>query len=83
MFVRIIYEKGQNKSETEVTYECKRVSYTPKIITEDPKVTEGLLVINDAHYEKTITINGKENMQIILMNNEGKTIDRKMYQIGC
>lgn len=78
MFVRIIY----NKTQLEVTIECKKVSYCPHTIEMDPTLTKGVLFIDaNTPFEREVLIDAEEDISVIYMNNDGKTIDHKLFVV--
>jgi len=81
MFVKIIRDTKTIPNET--IYECSKVSLCERPREENepkPKIPQSMLKILDvcSQYEQTIYLE-RNNLELIYMSNEGKTIDRKVW----
>ena len=81
MFVKIIRDvKSSNSHET--VYECCRVSLCDRPREQqqpEPKIPQSMLILDvGAQDERTIYLE-RDNLELIYMNNQGKTIDRKVW----
>jgi len=80
MFVKIL-EKNQHVENNyfERTYDCKQVFFSEPGHDKDDK-NYGCLVINTGEPdERPVSVNCIAGTQIIYMNDQGKTIDRKFW----
>ena len=74
MFVRTITEDGER------TYDCKKYLWQPQKIEDDPTLTHATVVIDVGEQdERVLIMTCVRGSEFIVMNNAGKTIDRKVW----
>ena len=74
MFVRMI----QGSKET--TYDCKRVSWEPHNIEEDKTLTHATIILDVGEQsERSFVFECVKGNEFILMNDNGKTVDRQVW----
>lgn len=80
MFVRFIQLQEKNKEPIEATYDyCKKVYWRPN--TAEKAKTKGAFVITFLDgLTEWIEIGIEQYAEVIYMNDEGKTIDRKPFR---
>ena len=80
MFVKIIRDVKTSPHET--VYECCRVSLCDRPWEPEepkPKIPQSLLILDvGAQDERTVYLE-RDNLELIYMNEQGKTIDRKVW----
>ena len=73
MFLRVITDKK------EVTFNCRRVSISREFAGKTPEKPCVYILIDDNKSEQYFEFECNDKLEIIYMNEEGKTVDRKRF----
>jgi hypothetical protein len=74
MFVRTIF-KGEER-----TYDCKKVLWKPQDVDENPNLDRVTIVLDVGEQDERVLIfECVKGNEFIIMNENGKTIDRKVW----
>jgi hypothetical protein len=74
MFVRL--KQGSKVT----TYDCRRVSWEPRKIEEDKTLTKARVILDVGEQsERCFEFECTEGNEFILMNDQGKTVDRQVW----
>lgn len=75
MFVKVI-----TKEDGEKVYNCKSYLWKPCSIEENPSLDKAIVVINvNQKEEEHFTMECVRGNEFIVMNENGKTVDRKVW----
>lgn len=79
MFVKIIRDVKKDRHET--IYECCRVSLCNRPLEPEqkPETPQSMLTLDVGDQDERIIYFERNDLELIYMNNQGKTIDRKVW----